>query len=106
MAGLLTNDLLGRKDLDGRRLSEEVRKVGGSGIAATAPRRDADSIIACLELHIEQSRMLEQEGIDIGVVTDLPGISRYAITGTGSAGHRAQPRSGSEKTHWSPRVTS
>ena len=87
MAGLLTDDLLGRKDLDGRRLSEEVRKVGGSGIAATAPRRDADSIIACLELHIEQSRMLEQEGIDIGVVTDIPGISRYAITVTGSAGH-------------------
>ena len=87
MAGLLTDDLLARTDQDGRRLSDEVRKVGGTGVAATAPRQDADRIIACLELHIEQSSRLEREGIDIGVVTDIPGISRYAITVTGSAGH-------------------
>ncbi len=87
MAGLLTDDLLARNDQDGRRLSDEVRKVGGTGIAATTPREDADNIIACLELHIEQSSRLEREGIDIGVVTDIPGISRHAITVTGSAGH-------------------
>ena len=55
MAGLLTDELLARSDQDGRRLSDELRKVGGTGVAATAPRQDADSIIACLELHIEQS---------------------------------------------------
>ncbi len=92
MAGLLTDDLLARSDQDGRRLSDEVRKVGGTGVAATGPRQDADSIIACLELHIEQSSRLEHEGIDIGVVTDIPGISRYAITVTGSAGHSGTTR--------------
>ncbi len=92
MAGLLTDDLLARKDQDGRQLSEEVHKAGGTGIAATMPRQDAGSIIACLELHIEQSSRLEQEGIDIGVVTDIPGISRYAITVTGSAGHSGTTR--------------
>ena len=92
MAGLLTDDLLARSDQDGRRLSDEVRKAGGTGVAATAPRQDADSIIACLELHIEQSSRLEREGIDIGVVTDIPGISRYAITVTGSAGHSGTTR--------------
>ena len=92
MAGLLTDELLARSDQDGRRLSDEVRKVGGTGVAATGPRQDADSIIACLELHIEQSSRLEREGIDIGVVTDIPGISRYAITVTGSAGHSGTTR--------------
>ena len=92
MAGLLTDELLARSDQDGRRLSDELRKVGGTGVAATAPRQDADSIIACLELHIEQSSRLEREAIDIGVVTDIPGISRYAITVTGSAGHSGTTR--------------
>ena len=92
MAGLLTDELLARSDQDGRRLSDELRKVGGTGVAATAPRQDAGSIIACLELHIEQSSRLEREGIDIGVVTDIPGISRYAITVAGSAGHSGTTR--------------
>ena len=92
MAGLLTDDLLARNDQDGRQLSDEINKVGGTGIAATMPRQDAGSIIACLELHIEQSSRLEREGIDIGVVTDIPGISRYAITVTGSAGHSGTTR--------------
>jgi len=92
MAGLLTDELLARSDQDGRRLSDELRNVGGTGVAATAPRQDADSIIACLELHIEQSSRLEREGIDIGVVTDIPGISRYAITVAGSAGHSGTTR--------------
>ena len=92
MAGLLTDDLLARSDQDGRRLSNEVRKVGGSGVAATVPRQDADNIIACLELHIEQSSRLEHEGIDIGVVTDIPGISRYAVTVKGNAGHSGTTR--------------
>ena len=92
MAGLLTDDLLARKDQDGRQLSEEVHKAGGTGIAATVPRQDAGSIIACLELHIEQSSRLEHEGIDIGVVTDIPGISRYAISVTGNAGHSGTTR--------------
>ena len=92
MAGLLNDDLLARKDQDGRQLSDEVHKAGGTGIAATAPRQDAESIIACLELHIEQSNRLEREGIDIGVVIDIPGISRYAITVTGSAGHSGATR--------------
>ncbi|MDC2981605.1 Zn-dependent hydrolase [SAR116 cluster bacterium] len=92
MAGLLTDDLLARNDQDGRQLSDEINKVGGTGIAAAMPRQDAGSIIACLELHIEQSSRLEREGIDIGVVTDIPGISRYAITVTGSAGHSGTTR--------------
>ena len=92
MAGLISDELLARSDQNGRVLSDAIGKVGGSSIAATAPRQDNDRIIACLELHIEQSSRLEREGIDIGVVTDIPGISRYEITVTGSAGHSGTTR--------------
>jgi len=87
MAGLLSDELLARSDQNGRLLRDEIEKIGGAGIAATVPRQDADQIIACLELHIEQSSRLEREGIDIGIVTDIPGISRYTISVWGSAGH-------------------
>ena len=52
--------------------------------AATGARPDAD-YSACFELHIEQAARLEREQIDIGMVTDIPGIHRYLITMTGRA---------------------
>ena len=87
MAGLLCADILSRTDQDDRQLAEEIVKIGGSGKPTLAPRQDAQSIMACLELHIEQSDRLESDQIDIGVVTDIPGINRYSICVTGKAGH-------------------
>ena len=92
MAGLLSDELLARSDQNGRLLRDEIEKMGGAGIAATVPRQDADKIIACLELHIEQSSRLEREEIDIGIVTDIPSISRYTISVCGSAGHSGTTR--------------
>ena len=92
MAGLLSDELLARSDQNGRLLRDEIEKMGGAGIAATVPRPDADKIIACLELHIEQSSRLEREEIDIGIVTDIPSISRYTISVCGSAGHSGTTR--------------
>ncbi len=92
MAGLLTDDILDRVDSDGRRLADEIERIGGTGKPASGPRPDAQSILACLELHIEQSDRLETDQIDIGIVTDIPGISRYAISVTGSAGHSGTTR--------------
>ena len=87
MAGLVTAEMLERIDADGRRLGDEIRRVGGSGQPQGERRSDADNIIACLELHIEQATSLESSGCDIGVVTGIPGIYRYAIDVTGQAGH-------------------
>jgi len=92
MAGLLTDDILDRVDSDGRRLADEIERIGGTGKPASGARPDAQSILACLELHIEQSDRLETDQIDIGIVTDIPGISRYAISVTGSAGHSGTTR--------------
>ena len=87
MAGLVTAEMLERVDADGRRLGDEIVRVGGSGQPPGERRSDADNIIACLELHIEQATNLESNGFDIGVVTGIPGIYRYAIDVTGQAGH-------------------
>ena len=92
MAGLLTADTLSRIDQDDRQLAAEIVKSGGSGIPSLAPRQDAQSIMACLELHIEQSDRLGFGQIDIGVVTDIPSISRYSISVTGVAGHSGTTR--------------
>jgi N-carbamoyl-L-amino-acid hydrolase len=87
MAGLLTPEVLGRVDADGRQLANEITRIGGSNLGYNKVRSDADQILACLELHIEQAKLLETQGHDIGIVTAIPGIYRYGISIKGQAGH-------------------
>jgi N-carbamoyl-L-amino-acid hydrolase len=92
MAGLITEEMLSRTDRNGRSLGTEIARIGGSGRASEGVRPDADQILGCLELHIEQATILESHGVDIGVVTAIPGIYRYGITVTGQAGHSGTTR--------------
>ena len=92
MAGLLTDEMLSRIDQEGRKLGQEIESIGGNGLPAKAPRQDADKIMACLELHIEQADSLQTNKKDIGIVADIPGISRYAIKVIGQAGHSGTTR--------------
>ena len=87
MAGLLDDEILKRSDDRGRILSHEVAACGGTGKAPSGARSDASNILACLELHIEQARSLYDGEIDIGVVTSLPAIERYALHIRGEVGH-------------------
>ena len=87
MAGLLTPEILGRVDVKGRQLSKEIIRIGGTNLGCDKVRSDADQILACLELHIEQAKLLETQGHDIGIVTTIPGIYRYGISVKGQAGH-------------------
>lgn len=45
----------------------------------TISQSEIDSIVAHLELHIEQANALEQQRIDIGVVTSIRGPSRWMV---------------------------
>ena len=87
MAGLVTAEMLARVDADGRQLGSQIARIGGSGAPGDQVRADAGQIMACLELHIEQAKTLEAQGHDIGIVTAIPGIYRYAISVMGQAGH-------------------
>ena len=87
MAGLVTAEMLGRTDQDGRCLGVEIARIGGSGKPSDGVRGDADQILGCFELHIEQAKTLQERSVDIGLVTEIPSIYRYGIKVTGQAGH-------------------
>ena len=50
-------------------------------------RRNPDDFCLFLELHIEQGPRLENENLNIGVVTSITGIYRYLVTVPGVAAH-------------------
>jgi beta-ureidopropionase / N-carbamoyl-L-amino-acid hydrolase len=85
ISGCLTAQHLALKNPKSETLAAALARVGGDPAKLPmAPRRD---IGAAFELHIEQGPVLEREGIDIGVVTAIVGITRLEIEFQGRAGH-------------------
>jgi N-carbamoyl-L-amino-acid hydrolase len=85
MVGALSPEMLSRTNKTGERLSEAIARVGGvpSVLEGAVP----PNISAYLELHIEQGRVLENGGIDLGIVTGIVGIARVELVFLGSADH-------------------
>jgi N-carbamoyl-L-amino-acid hydrolase len=68
---------------DGARLGDELARIGYAG-AMPCPAAPPHSFV---ELHIEQGPVLEDQGITIGVVTGVQGISWTEVTITGQSAH-------------------
>ena len=66
-------------------LGDALVRMGGRPADLAAARRT--DIRAAFELHIEQGPVLESEGLDIGIVTAIVGITRIEIRFSGTAGH-------------------
>ena len=69
--------------IDGAKLGDELVRIGYSGVApcpGPVPH-------AFVELHIEQGPMLEANGVRIGAVTSVQGISWQEVTITGQSNH-------------------
>ena len=81
--GVSVADVLDARDDDGKRLGDELARIGyaGSMAAGTILPREY------LELHIEQGPVLEAENLAIGVVDSLQGISWQRVTIRGTANH-------------------
>ncbi|MDO5641756.1 MAG: Zn-dependent hydrolase [Paracoccus sp. (in: a-proteobacteria)] len=81
--GMAVDEALDATDDKGLRLGDELRRIGYAG------RRDPGFLRphAYLELHIEQGPILEHEGLQIGVVDSLQGISWQDIRIEGRANH-------------------
>jgi N-carbamoyl-L-amino-acid hydrolase len=73
----------GRKDAEGRTFGDELARIGFKGKEPVGARR----MKAFFELHIEQGPILEDEGIDIGVVTHGQGLRWLQVTLTGRESH-------------------
>ncbi|MBX3246862.1 MAG: Zn-dependent hydrolase [Myxococcales bacterium] len=73
---------LGRKDLDGKTIGEELARIGYAGDAPVGK-----PVRAFFEAHIEQGPILEAEQTTIGVVTHAQGQRWYECTFTGQEAH-------------------
>ncbi|MFN5060006.1 MAG: Zn-dependent hydrolase [Chloroflexota bacterium] len=81
--GMPVDDALNVIGVDGTRLGDELARIGYAG--ALAPGAIVPHCY--LELHIEQGPILDTEGIAIGAVANLQGISWQKLTIHGTANH-------------------
>lgn len=85
VGGLAVEDALDiRAADDGARLGDELARIGYAG---STPCPAASAPHCYFELHIEQGPVLEDEGITIGAVTGVQGISWTEYTFTGQSAH-------------------
>ncbi|RVD14146.1 Zn-dependent hydrolase [Mesorhizobium sp. M7A.F.Ca.ET.027.02.1.1] len=83
-AGVLDQaDVYGHVDKQGKKFGEELERIGWKGTEKVGDRK----IHAFFELHIEQGPILEDEDIDIGVVTHGQGLKWLQVTLTGKEAH-------------------
>jgi N-carbamoyl-L-amino-acid hydrolase len=83
-AGAYTKDFAySRVDGEGKKLGDELERIGFKGDEPIGGR----PIHAFFELHIEQGPILEDESIDVGVVTHGQGQRWYEIKLTGFESH-------------------
>jgi N-carbamoyl-L-amino-acid hydrolase len=87
IAGVLNEEILLRQNSSGKILKDEINKIGGNSELLNKPLPVVKNVLASLELHIEQGKVLEERKIDIGVVKSIPSISRFKVTVSGQAGH-------------------
>ena len=81
--GLALEDALEIVGIDGAVLGDELERIGWAGdapVPGPAPH-------ANVELHIEQGPLLEEQGVTIGAVTGVQGISWQELTLTGQSNH-------------------
>ena len=74
---------LSRTDRDGVTVEQALNAIGYKGSLPAQPR----PLHACYEIHIEQGPIMEEEGIDIGVVNAAMGQNWYELQITGFAAH-------------------
>jgi beta-ureidopropionase / N-carbamoyl-L-amino-acid hydrolase len=83
-AGVLDQaDVYQHTDKQGKKFGDELERIGWKGTEKVGDRK----IHAFFELHIEQGPILEDEGIDIGVVTHGQGLKWLQVTLTGKEAH-------------------
>ena len=87
LTGELSQEDLRHEDQNGVSIAEAMRSAGLDPATIGETARPAHTLAAYLELHIEQGRVLEGEGLPVGVVTGIAGPVWLRITLSGEAGH-------------------
>jgi N-carbamoyl-L-amino-acid hydrolase len=87
MVGILTERDLGLVNKSGTSVRDGIALLGGDPSRLGEARRAPGSIAAYLELHIEQGAVLDEAGVNIGVVEGIVGIGWWDVTIEGFANH-------------------
>ena len=85
--GDLPADELRRPGRDGVSLADKIRRIGGDPDRIAEARHASGSAAAYVELHIEQGGILDEKGLNIGIVEGIVGIHHYDVTIRGFANH-------------------
>jgi N-carbamoyl-L-amino-acid hydrolase len=83
VGALSLDDAYAIKGIDGASVGDELRRIGYVGEA----KPGAIKAYAYFELHIEQGPVLEDEGLTIGAVEGVQGLSWQELTIEGQSGH-------------------
>lgn len=75
------------EDHEGVKLVDAIRAAGGDSGALESSARKKEDLLGYCEVHIEQGPVLEREGLPVGVVSAITGLSRIGVSFTGEAGH-------------------
>ncbi len=81
------DDLRERRDADGIALPDALAAHGVDLDRALEARRQLESAVAYLELHIEQGPVLESLDLPLGVVLGTFGVERHLVMWRGQAAH-------------------
>lgn len=81
------DDLKRLKDNEGKSFFDTAAEYGLDPAAIGRFRLDGEKIKAMVELHIEQSVVLESQGFPLGVVQAIAGIRQFSIELCGVANH-------------------
>lgn len=86
-AGTFDMSVLDNRDANGQTMREVMALAGfhAAGLPKAAYVRE--SVLAFVEVHIEQGPALLNEGLPLGVVTAISGATRFSVEVNGLAGH-------------------
>ena len=87
LAGTLSQRDLTFQDRNGVSIERAMREAGLDPARIGEAARPPGSLAAYVELHIEQGRVLEGEGLPVGVVTGIAGPVWLRLSFSGEAGH-------------------
>lgn len=86
LAGTLDEELMSRRDRDGRSVADAIRDFGLDPVAVNGEAL-APGALGYLEIHIEQGPVLDAMNAPLAVVTAIVGQSRSQLTFSGVANH-------------------
>mgnify|MGYP006267634725 CR=1 FL=1 len=87
LAGTFDPLILEARDANGTSLKEALIHFNLKPEAIPSMKRDPETILGYLEVHIEQGPVLQHENLPLGIVTSINGSSRRGVTLKGVAGH-------------------